>query len=138
MCGRFVNRHAKPARYNIAPGTSVGVVRGGAAAQPEAMTWGFAPQWLRDPSKSQINARAETVLEKPMFRDSFRKRRCLVPADGWYEWARDGDTKQPWFFQLVGGAVAHPAAPATSVTSKIRRFCRIADDSSRVRRASHP
>ena len=103
MCGRFVNRHAKPPRYNIAPGTPVEVIRGGAASTPESMIWGFAPHWLRDPSKAQINARAETVLEKPMFRDSFKKRRCLVPADGWYEWARDGDTKQPWFFQLKGG-----------------------------------
>ncbi|MEX0900689.1 MAG: SOS response-associated peptidase [Gammaproteobacteria bacterium] len=102
MCGRFVNRHAKPPRYNIAPGTRCEVIRGGAAAAPEAMLWGFAPHWLRDLSKAQINARAETALEKPMFRDSFRKYRCLVPADGWYEWARDGDTKQPWFFQLAG------------------------------------
>lgn len=104
MCGRFVNRSSKPPRYNIAPGTSCEVVRGGAAGQAEPMLWGFAPTWLRDPRKAQVNARAETVLEKPMFRDSFRKRRCLVPADGWYEWARDGDRRQPWFFQLAGGA----------------------------------
>lgn len=102
MCGRYTNRYGEPPRYNIAPGTDCAVIRGAAAAAAEPMHWGFAPRWLRDPSKAQINARAETVLEKPMFRDSFRKRRCLVPADGWYEWARDGGRRQPWFFQLAG------------------------------------
>lgn len=119
MCGRYAHRRPDAEiwrrrapglpptapRYNVAPGTDCLVfTHGDGVFEPALMRWGFAPAWMRDSGRTQVNARAETVLEKPMFRDSFRKRRCLVPADGWYEWARDGDTRQPWFFQLTGAA----------------------------------
>ncbi|MCA1799100.1 MAG: SOS response-associated peptidase [Xanthomonadaceae bacterium] len=103
MCGRYTNRAADPPRYNIAPGTDCVVIRRNASGAPDSglLRWGFAPHWLRDPGKAQINARAETVHEKPMFKTAFRNGRCLVPADGWYEWARDGDKRQPWFFSMA-------------------------------------
>lgn len=105
MCGRYTNRAADPPRYNIAPGTDCIVIRRGATGEPAPglLRWGFAPHWLRDPGKVQINARAETVHEKRMFRAAFRQTRCLVPADGWYEWARDGERRQPWFFSMADG-----------------------------------
>lgn len=119
MCGRYAHRRpdaevwtqfvpgltAVAPRFNISPGTGCLTVHAGQeGAVAEEMHWGFAPRWLKDPNRAQINARAETVLEKPMFRDSFKKRRCLVPADGWYEWFRDGKVRQPYFFQLEDSA----------------------------------
>lgn len=119
MCGRYAHRRpdaevwsdfvpdlpqTQP-RYNIAPGTDCLIVHAdGGATVAGLMHWGFAPRWLRDANKAQINARSETAAEKPMFRDSFRKRRCLVPADGWYEWLRDGKVREPYFFQLKDAA----------------------------------
>lgn len=115
MCGRYAQRKPEgepwrrlapgyepgPPRYNIAPGTDCLVIRTGEPAPEGAwLRWNFTPGWLRDPSRAQINARAETAAEKPMFRDAFRSRRCLVPADGWYEWQPQGDRKQPVFFQF--------------------------------------
>jgi putative SOS response-associated peptidase YedK len=103
MCGRYAHRAL--GRFNIAPGTDCQVIIPvDGVPEPSLAHWGFTPHWLKDPARAQINARAETVAEKPMFRDSFRKRRCLVPADGWYEWQRDGKVRQPWFFQLENGA----------------------------------
>ncbi len=90
-------------RWNVAPGQLVPV-----AVQPSpdaprtarAMRWGLVPSWARDPSLGDrlVNARSETVQEKPAFRDSFRRRRCLVPAGGFYEWGRTGGRKRPWLF----------------------------------------
>lgn len=103
MCGRYAHRAL--GRFNVAPGTDCQVLRPVAGIpEPAQFHWGFHPSWLKDAAKAQINARAETVAEKPMFRDAFRKRRCLVPADGWYEWQRDGDQRIPWFFQLADEA----------------------------------
>lgn len=77
-------------RYNIAP--SQRVLR--------AAAWGFRPHWLPADRKAPINARAETVADKPMFRGAFRKGRCLVPADGWYEWQpQPRGAKVPHFFR---------------------------------------
>jgi putative SOS response-associated peptidase YedK len=56
--------------------------------------WGLIPHWAKNKKSIQINARSETAFEKPTFRDSFKSKRCLIPADGFYEWRRDGDTKQ--------------------------------------------
>ncbi|MCB1056336.1 MAG: SOS response-associated peptidase, partial [Acidobacteria bacterium] len=66
------------------------------------MRWGLIPHWAKDPSIGNrlINARAETAAEKPAFRSSFSKRRCLVPADGFYEWQKTGGRKQPFYLQL--------------------------------------
>ena len=70
------------------------------------LKWGLIPAWAQDPAIGHklINARSETVTEKPSFRDAFRKRRCLIPADGFYEWQRRGTNKQPYYFQMRGGS----------------------------------
>lgn len=95
-------------RYNIAPSQPVPVVR-----QLEGqrhlglLRWGLIPAWAEDPSIGYklINARSETVLEKPSFRDAFQKRRCLVPADGFYEWKASGRTKQPFHVGMADGSL---------------------------------
>ena len=121
MCGRFALTSdadtlaaefgiAAPAglrpRYNIAPTQDVLVIRSDASIRSAStMRWGLIPLWAKDRKIGNrlINARAETVAVKPAFRDGFRSRRCLVPADGYYEWqARDGG-KQPFFIFSRGG-----------------------------------
>jgi putative SOS response-associated peptidase YedK len=87
-------------RYNIAPSQNVGIIRQD-RTQPvrkfSLVRWGLIPYWAKDSSIGQkmINARSETVLDKPAFREAFQIRRCLVPADGFYEWKRNGRSKQP-------------------------------------------
>jgi putative SOS response-associated peptidase YedK len=87
-------------RYNIAPTQPVAAVRFDSEAgerELEMLRWGLIPFWAKDPAigNRMINARSETVAEKPAFRAAFRKRRCLVPADGFYEWQKVGAGKQP-------------------------------------------
>jgi putative SOS response-associated peptidase YedK len=69
------------------------------------LRWGLVPHWAKDPTIGNrlANARGESVAEKPAFREAFRKRRCLVPADGFYEWKTEGRTKQPYYFSRVSG-----------------------------------
>ncbi len=93
-------------RYNIAPTQSSLVVRVGAGGGREwaAMRWGLVPSWAVDMSVGarMINARSETVATRPAFRDALRRRRCLVPADGFYEWsAREGGRRQPFLIRRV-------------------------------------
>lgn len=90
-------------RFNIAPGQDIPVItRDGEGHAFSLMRWGFVPRWSRDESaaKRMINARAETIDRKPFFRESFWKRRCLIPADGFYEWKRAGRLKQPMCIRL--------------------------------------
>lgn len=120
MCGRFTLRTPTPVlaqtfrfeltfrlspRFNIAPTQSVLVVR-----QPKVddaqrcaseMQWGLVPAWAKDPTDAarRINCRSETVAEKPSFRSAFRRRRCLVIADGYYEWERVRKQRLPWHIQ---------------------------------------
>jgi putative SOS response-associated peptidase YedK len=100
-----------PPRYNIAPSQPVGViVRGQNATKPEfrLMGWGLIPSWAKDPSigAKLINARSETVTEKPSFRAAFKYRRCLIPADGFYEWKKtQRGAKQPFYFSMADNAV---------------------------------
>ncbi len=114
MCGRY-ELHSQPAaialtfglshpppwhaRYNIAPMTEVPVVRVNAAGERELvrMRWGLVPRWAKDPSigAKMINARGETIAEKPSFRTAYRRHRCLLPADGFYEWAQLGTAPHP-------------------------------------------
>jgi putative SOS response-associated peptidase YedK len=121
MCGRYrLSRHAEilaaydaeyegivwDARYNIAPTQNVPVIRQDARKpirQASLMRWGLVPSWAKDPAVGarMINARAETAAEKPAFRDSLERQRCLIPADGFYEWQRNGRSKQPHFFEMV-------------------------------------
>jgi putative SOS response-associated peptidase YedK len=95
--------------WNVAPTERVRVAAVGAAGRTlTAMRWGLVPAWADDPSAGarMVNARVETVLERPAFREAIRRRRCLVPADGWYEWARlpDGQ-RRPHFLSPADGAV---------------------------------
>ncbi|MBF2029713.1 MAG: SOS response-associated peptidase [Oscillatoriales cyanobacterium C42_A2020_001] len=122
MCGRYSQTHSAsaiarafqlsvvpdaPPRYNIAPTQLVGAVlqpRDQAARQFRVLRWGLVPSWAKDAAIGNrlINARAETVSEKRSFRSAFRYRRCLIVADGFYEWQRQAGTKQkqPYYFQL--------------------------------------
>jgi len=89
-------------RYNIAPSQDVPVIRLGDAGREMAMVrWGLIPSWAKDREfgAKTINARAETVAEKPSFRKAFQSSRCLVPADGYFEWVKGPDGKQPWLFR---------------------------------------
>lgn len=91
-------------RYNVAPRQLIAVVgrRGnGMGRGLVSMTWGFVPRWANDPTSGPrpMNARSETVRTSAPFRDSFRDRRCLVPADGFFEWEDTPDGKQPWHFR---------------------------------------
>lgn len=93
-------------RYNIAPGQDNPVIVRGAGGhnQLEFMRWGLVPAWSKEPrvSYSTINARAETVAAKPTFRKALATQRCLVPATGYFEWARVGNGKQPYRIGLPG------------------------------------
>ena len=122
MCGRFrLSHRGKLAehfdlpeepefepRYNIAPTQQVGIVRQTPTRReftPREFVhvgWGLIPSWAADAKigASLINARAESLIEKPSFKESFRTRRCLVPADGFYEWKKAGKSRQPFCFTL--------------------------------------
>jgi len=85
-------------RYNIAPGDELATITNDASDEIAQFEWGLLPSWVDDPgdSPTPINARAETVADKPMFRDAFEKRRCLILADGFYEWKGQRGSKQPY------------------------------------------
>ena len=93
-------------RYNAAPTQKLPVITGGVPRQLELLQWGLIPSWAKDPSIGikLINARAETVLEKPSFRRPFQRQRCLVLADGFYEWQATERGKVPYRFVVRGGA----------------------------------
>ncbi|HRS87993.1 MAG TPA: SOS response-associated peptidase [Syntrophales bacterium] len=119
MCGRFVlltdlgeieERFAvaeKGGVYvrggNLTPGRPVSAVVREGVNRLVALHWGLVPSWAKDPAvgRRMFNARAETIAEKPSFREAFRRRRCLIPADGYYEWQKTpGRRKQPWLIRL--------------------------------------
>ena len=140
MCGRYTIRLLQPVvdmfgvplpddfppRFNVAPTEDVPVVRAGDEESRrqfrlDLMHWGLVPSWADDPSvgNRMINARAETAATKPAFRDAMKRRRCLIPADGFYEWKKLGDSdphsdpaakgkrkaavrKQPYLFRMKG------------------------------------
>ena len=125
MCGRFTLRtplsrvaelfdavaigdwaKRQPPRYNIAPSQIVAAVRAnstGDGRELVPLAWGFVPPWTNDAAigNKMINARAETLATKPAFRDAFRHRRCLVIADGFYEWQKRERGKQPYFIHMA-------------------------------------
>jgi putative SOS response-associated peptidase YedK len=124
MCGRYTltmpidsmrelfGFDAQPnlaARYNVAPGQDIPVVRindAGTGRQLAGFNWGLVPSWVKNPATANpmINARSETVSEKPSFRSAFQRRRCLIPANGFYEWTSiSKGIKQPYYIQLEGG-----------------------------------
>jgi putative SOS response-associated peptidase YedK len=95
-------------RYNIAPTQTVPAVRQpeqGAKRELVALRWGLIPSWAKDAkiAYSTINARADTVATKPAFRSAFKKRRCLVVADGYYEWLKEGKAKLPQLYEMDDG-----------------------------------
>ncbi len=121
MCGRFAfyspaeataalfgasaSFEVRP-RYNIAPTQDIAAIRDSETGRELVMLrWGLVPFWAKDASigNRMINARAETVAEKPSYRAAFRHRRCIVLADGFYEWRRQNDAKTPYFISLAGG-----------------------------------
>jgi len=94
-------------RYNIAPTSYIAAIRKSDKKSPELamFRWGLVPFWAKDPAigNRMINARAETVAEKPSFRAAYRDRRCLILADGFYEWHTEGGVKIPYFISLASG-----------------------------------
>ncbi len=95
-----------PPSYNIAPTQEVAaVLADDGERRLEMLRWGLIPSWADDPGigSRMINARSETVPEKPSFRRAFRERRCLILADGFYEWKRTNDGKQPYYIRMEGG-----------------------------------
>ena len=92
-----------PPNYNVAPTQEVAAVLSeGGERRLELLRWGLIPSWADDPGigSRMINARAETAPEKPSFRRAFRERRCLIPADGFYEWKRMNGAKQPYYMRM--------------------------------------
>lgn len=96
-------------RYNVAPTQPVPVLRADQTGRPWASTmrWGLIPSWAADRNigARMINARSETANNKPSFREPLQKRRCLIPADGFYEWQRTGKTKLPFCFEVGDGEI---------------------------------
>ncbi len=117
-------------RYNIAPTQPVAVVTSADDRKVEMFQWGLIPSWSKDPSMASrmINARAETLHEKPAYRVPFARKRCLILADGFFEWKQTGKSKQPFFIQLK---TQEPFAFAglwdqwTSPEGEARRSCTI-------------
>lgn len=129
MCGRFTQHHDLPEivsrfdvqqalfpvepRYNVAPTQAVGVVVTEAATKErilDGFQWGLVPSWAKDTAigNKMINARAETIAEKPAFKRALQYRRCIVPADGFYEWERagpDGKIRIPRHFHRTDGSL---------------------------------
>lgn len=119
VTGKFPD-HALPSSWNIAPTNEIYIVRNDNENNRELATasWGMIGPWLKDEAEARasqsraINARSESIHEKPTFRDSFKSRRCLIPADGYYEWATElgrYKTKQPFYISSEDG---HPLSIA--------------------------
>ncbi|MCA9247734.1 MAG: SOS response-associated peptidase [Planctomycetales bacterium] len=125
MCGRFTLRTptpvliehfglgripALPARFNIAPMQQVAAVRQAPDAEARELVmlrWGLVPSWAKDTNNAArlINARSETVAEKPSYRHAVRRQRCLIPSDGFYEWKKTGREKQTFHIQMADGSL---------------------------------
>jgi putative SOS response-associated peptidase YedK len=122
MCGRYAITSAPeairalfgygeqpnfPPRYNVAPAQPIAIVRLAEGKRQFALVrWGLLPSWVKDSKAFSlvINARGESVIDKPAFRAAMKRRRCLIPADGFYEWKATGGRKQPYFVRLKSGA----------------------------------
>lgn len=121
MCGRFTLHHNTSQialrfevqerladiaeRYHIAPTQPIAAVTVNSPRTLQMMRWGLIPSWAKDPAigNKMINARAETLPEKPSYRTALRRRRCLIPSDGFYEWQLEGKGKQPMYIHRKDG-----------------------------------
>lgn len=123
MCGRFtlkadtgevqkafdlenVGEEIQP-RYNIAPSQPIAIITNHNPKQLTYVKWGLVPSWSKDPAigNKMINARSETASEKPSFRSAFKRRRCLIPADGFFEWTKQGKKKVPMYIHLENNEI---------------------------------
>ena len=159
MCGRFA-LHANPhvvalqfglradpsfaPRYNVAPSTDILIVREDRAHErlADLYKWGLIPGWARDPTIGNrlINARAETVAEKPAFRAAFKNSRCLVPASGFYEWKTEGRTKLPYYIRPKGNelfALAGITEEWSGPDGVVRSVCLITTEPNELMREIH-
>lgn len=120
MCGRFAlftplerlaaqvgasvpDSNLRP-RYNVAPGTWIAAIHQlpeGKAPIVDEMWWGYRPKWAKGNGNQPINARVETVATNAYFKSAFARHRCLIPADGWYEWIKNSKPKQPHFLARI-------------------------------------
>ncbi|WP_296809802.1 SOS response-associated peptidase [Thiocapsa sp.] len=109
LFGATIESEGLAPRYNAAPMQWLPVIRRRPSGERvlHALRWGLLPSWAKDETIAArlINARAETLAEKPAFRAAYRARRCIVPADGFYEWAKGPDGKQPYFIHAQDGAI---------------------------------
>ncbi len=121
MCGRFTQKSERRIislefyvqdfrsdvfiNYNVSPGQSAGVIIYDSDFCYDQYRWGLVPYWAKDPAigNRMINARAETVTEKPSFRKAFERRRCLIPADGFFEWKKEDGRKTPYYIFSSSG-----------------------------------
>jgi len=120
MCGRFTlhdpskilaetfslrDTPAYPSRFNVAPSQEIAIIRQNAAGENtlDFLRWGLVPHWAKDKAigYKMINARSETVHEKPAFRHAIRYNRCIIPASGFYDWQHIGAKKQPYYFHMA-------------------------------------
>jgi len=137
-----------PARYNLAPTQEAPVVRrrGDGSRELVMLRWGLVPSWADDPAvgSRMINARGESVAEKPAFRGAFRARRCLVAANGFYEWRSEGRRKQPYLVRLRGGGLFAIAGlweswrPKGSTGEVLETYTIVTTDASPKIRDIHP
>lgn len=100
MVGASVPEHKVRPRYNVAPGTWIAAIHQASEDSPpiaNEMWWGYRPKWAKGSSNQPINARVETVATNAYFKSAFAKHRCLIPANGWYEWIKNSKPKQPHF-----------------------------------------
>lgn len=157
MCGRYaasrdvqelqtlfevtdVEPHQLPASYNIAPTQPSYIIdEHGDQRRLRVVHWGLVPPWSRDASGAArlINARCETIMEKPSYKQAYAKRRCLIPMDGWYEWS--GTQKQPWYVSRKDGIAGvagiyerwvSPNADPTDPRNVLHTFAVITTDNS--------
>ena len=119
-------------RYNVAPGQDVVVVRQDVVRPTRSIPlvrWGLIPSWSKDAKAGykMINARAETVAQLPAFHDPFRSRRCLIPADGFYEWSKGGKEKTPFLFSILRWNLGSMEEPKQRVDGNLFHYHHVSE-----------